>query len=46
MIETSYKMQLSPNFSLTPDVQLLFDPASNPNEDTVWVLGLRAIFSL
>jgi len=45
VIETSYKVQLSPNLSLMPDVQLLLNPANNPAQDRVWVLGLRAIVS-
>ena len=46
VIETSYKFQLSQNFSLTPDVQVVFNPANDPSESSVWVVGLRAIFSL
>ena len=44
--EVSYKFQLSKNFSLLPDFQLLIDPALNPQEDRVWVIGLRAIITL
>ena len=46
VIETSYKMQVSPSVSLLPDVQLLIDPAKNPEEDTVWVFGIRAVVNL
>jgi porin len=46
VIETSYKFQLWRSFSLTPDVQLLLDPAKNPTETKVWVFGLRAILSI
>jgi porin len=46
VVETSYKMQLTKNFSLTPDVQLVFDPAKSPEEDRVWVVGLRGILTL
>jgi len=46
VLETSYKFQLSQNFSLTPDVQVVFNPANDPSESSVWVVGLRAIFSL
>jgi len=28
--------------SITPDVQLLIDPALNTEKDTLWVFGLRA----
>jgi len=44
--EVSYKFQLSKNFSLLPDLQLLIDPALNPEENKVWVAGLRAIITL
>ena len=30
VIETSYKFQLSPNVSLTPDLQYVRNPAKNP----------------
>ena len=46
VLETSYKFQLSPNFSLTPDLQYVRNPARNPDENSVWVLGLRAILTL
>ena len=46
VIETSYKFQLSKNFSLLPDLQLLIDPAENPTEDRIWVIGLRAYLTL
>jgi len=46
VLETSYKFQLSQNFSLTPGVQIVFNPANDPSESSVWVVGLRAIFSL
>ena len=46
VIETSYKFQLLKGFSLLPNVQLLIDPANNPDEDNVWVAGLRGILSL
>jgi hypothetical protein len=46
VIETSYKFQLSRNFSLTPDVQVLFNPANNPGKSSIWVAGVRAILTL
>ena len=41
-IEVFYRLQLSQNFALTPDIQYLIDPALNPEKDQIWVLGLRA----
>lgn len=46
VIETSFKVQVTRNFSLLPNLQLLVDPANNPEEDRVVVLGLRAGISL
>jgi hypothetical protein len=34
------------SLAITPSVQLLLDPALNPQEDTVWVWGLRFRFAL
>jgi carbohydrate-selective porin OprB len=34
------------NFSLLPNLQVLLDPAENPDEDTVVVFGLRAGIAL
>jgi porin len=46
VLETSYKFQLSQNFSLMPDVQVVFNPAYDTSESSVWVFSLRAILSL
>ena len=46
VLETSYKFQLSKNFSLTPDVQVIFNPANDPSESSVWVVGLRLILTM
>ena len=46
VFEASYKIQLVPNFSLTPDLQYIRNPAKNTNENSVWVGGLRAILTL
>ncbi|MEP6390415.1 MAG: carbohydrate porin [Halioglobus sp.] len=46
VVETSYKFQLTKNFSLTPDVQLLLKPAKTPEEDRVWIAGVRAVLTM
>ena len=46
VIETSYQYQLFRSFSLLPDVQLVIDPANNPDEDRIWVVGVRGILTL
>ncbi len=47
VFETSYKFQLSKNFSLTPDLQILKDPASLTSQSSNnWIVGLRGILTL
>jgi porin len=46
VIETSYQFQLSKNFSLTPDLQVVFNPANNPGQKSVWIFGIRGILTL
>jgi len=45
VIETSYNFQVAKNFALLPDLQLIIDPANNPDKSKVWVAGLRAILT-
>jgi len=45
-IETSYELKLAKNLSLLPDLQWVRNPANNPGESSVWVIGLRAIVTL
>jgi len=40
--EIFYRWQLTQNVQLTPSVQLLVDPALNPDQDVIGVFGLRA----
>ncbi len=44
--ELFYRFQFAHNFAITPSVQLLVDPALNPDEDQIWIFGLRARFTL
>ena len=44
--EFFYRLQLSENLALTPNIQLLKDPALNEVDDTVWVTGLRIRLTL
>jgi len=41
VLEAYYRYQLSKEIALTPDLQFMKDPALNPTEDSLWVLGLR-----
>lgn len=44
--ESSYKFQASRNISLMPNVQLILNPAKNPNVNRDWILGVQCILSL
>ena len=44
-IELFYRQQLGRLLAVTPDVQLLFNPADNPEENAIAVFGLRARLS-
>jgi len=46
VIETSYQFQLSRNFSLTPDLQVVFNTANDPGQSSVWFFGIRGILTL
>jgi len=35
-------VQLTSHFTITPDIQVLLDPAQAPDEDVIAPLGLRA----
>jgi len=45
-METFYRFQLTQQFALTPTVEYLKNPALNPVDDSLWVLGLRMRFAL
>jgi len=41
-VETYYRMQVLKHMQVVPDIQLLINPAFNPDEDRVWIFSLRA----
>jgi porin len=45
-MEVFYRFQLTQQFALTPNLQYLKDPALNPLDDSLWVLGLRLRLAL
>ncbi|UCD53149.1 MAG: carbohydrate porin, partial [Phycisphaerales bacterium] len=40
--EAFYRLQLAQQVAITPDVQVIVDPALRPDEDVIGVFGLRA----
>jgi porin len=45
-MELFWRWQLARQLAVTPDLQLLINPANNPDEDAIWVFGLRGRFAL
>ena len=43
VVETSYRVRITPELSLMPDVQLVLDPAANPGVGSIWIFSLRTI---
>ena len=41
-LDTYYRFQLLERLAITPDLQLIKQPAQNPGYETVWIAGLRA----
>lgn len=45
-IEAFYRIQVTKQLAVTPDIQYLKDPALNPDESSIWVIGIRARLSI
>ncbi len=45
-IELFYRIQLTQHLAVTPSVQWLGNPALNPEDDSIWLFGLRARLAL
>lgn len=39
--EVFYRFHVTPNFAITPDLQLQHKPSRDPSEDSLWVFSLR-----
>lgn len=44
--EVFYRWQVLRELAVTPSLQVLIDPALNPDESTIWMLGLRLRYAL
>jgi porin len=44
-VEAYYRLQVAEHLAITPDIQLIKDPALETDEDYVWIAGLRARFA-
>ena len=45
-VELFYRLQLTEQLAITPDVQLLINPPNNPDHDSIWMYGIRARLAL
>ena len=45
-VEGFYRLQLAENMAITPSFQYYANPALNPDEDSMWMFGLKARFTL
>ena len=45
-LEVFYRLQLGQHIALTPDLQIIANPALNPSQDVLAIIGLRARISL
>ena len=45
-IELFWRWQLGSQLAVTPDLQLLINPANNPEESSIWVFGVRGRLNL
>ncbi len=41
-VESYYRLQIFERLAITPDLQLIKQPGQNPDQDLVWIAGLRA----
>ena len=46
MIDAYYRVQLTPEIEIGPTLEVIFDPVRNPDDDTVYVWGLRTRIAL
>ena len=44
--EVFYRWQLTPRLAISPDLQLLVNPALDPDQDRIWVFGFRVRLAL
>ncbi len=44
--ELFYRLQLTKEIAITPDIQYVIDPALDPDENSIWYFGLRSRIAL
>lgn len=46
LIEAYYRLQLTPHFQVSPDIQVLIHPTYNPKKDVIGVFGVRVRYDI
>ena len=46
IIDAYYRVQLTPEIQIGPTLEIVFDPVRNPDDDTIYVWGLRTRIAL
>ena len=46
MIDAYYRVQVTPEIQIGPTFQVIFDPVRNPDEDMIYIGGIRARIAL
>ena len=44
-LDLFYRIQVTPRIAVSPTLHVIFDPVRNPDEDRVYVWGIRSRFS-
>ena len=44
VVETFYRFYITPHSHVSPDIQVVFDPANAPQKEAVAVFGLRTLY--
>ena len=45
-IDAYYRVHVTPEIAISPTLQVIFDPVRNPDEDEIYVVGIRTRFEL
>ena len=40
-IDAYYRVHVTPEIAISPTLQVIFDPVRNPDEDEIYVVGIR-----
>jgi porin len=44
-VDAFYRVPVTPQIAVSPTLQMIIEPVNNPDEDVIWVLGIRSRFA-